>query len=186
MFSLRKIHSKSSVGPSPSWFSESQFVGSRTFAGTVDSLRPNDVIWRHRGGSALAQVMACHLAASRHYLSQCWLSLRITRSSIPNISLTITHLKFYHNLLRAKDTVWVPRPGSWRVDCPFYIQPSQNSTVIRKMKHFILWCSDYDPKSPYWCTIHFASIMMPWFGILCTWWHWLLWRGMATGHAIST
>ena len=30
-------------------------------------------IWRHRSGSTLAQVMACYLTASGHYLNQFWL-----------------------------------------------------------------------------------------------------------------
>ena len=32
-----------------------------------------DVIWRHRSGSTLAQVMAWCLTAPSHYLNQCWL-----------------------------------------------------------------------------------------------------------------
>ena len=38
-----------------------------------NSLWPSDAIWWHRSGSALAQVMACCLAAPSHYLNQCWL-----------------------------------------------------------------------------------------------------------------
>ena len=38
----------------------------------VNSLWPRDTIWRHRSGSALAQVMACCLTAPSHYLNQCW------------------------------------------------------------------------------------------------------------------
>ena len=37
------------------------------------SLWPSDAIWRHRSGSTLAQVMACCLMATSHYLNQCWL-----------------------------------------------------------------------------------------------------------------
>ena len=45
---------------------------------TIDSLWLSDAIffyaiWRHRSGSTLAQVMACCLMASSHYLNQCWL-----------------------------------------------------------------------------------------------------------------
>ena len=39
----------------------------------VNSLWPNDAIWRHRSWSTLAQVMACCLMAPSHYLNQCWL-----------------------------------------------------------------------------------------------------------------
>ena len=38
----------------------------------VNSLSPNDAIWRHRSGSTLAQVIACCLTAPSHYLNQCW------------------------------------------------------------------------------------------------------------------
>ena len=31
------------------------------------------IIWRHRYGSTLAQVMSCCLLAPSHYLNQCWL-----------------------------------------------------------------------------------------------------------------
>ena len=39
----------------------------------VNSLRPNDAIWRYRSMSTLVRVMACCLTAPSHYLSQCWL-----------------------------------------------------------------------------------------------------------------
>ena len=39
----------------------------------VNSLRPSDTIRRHRSGSTLAQVMACCLTTTSHYLNQCWL-----------------------------------------------------------------------------------------------------------------
>ena len=38
-----------------------------------DSLWPSDAIWGQRSGSTLAQVMACCLMATSHYLNQCWL-----------------------------------------------------------------------------------------------------------------
>ena len=38
-----------------------------------NSLWPSDVMWRHRSGSMLAQVMASCLTARSHYLNQCWL-----------------------------------------------------------------------------------------------------------------
>ena len=39
----------------------------------INSLWPSDAIWRYRAESTLAQVMACCLTASSHYLKQCWL-----------------------------------------------------------------------------------------------------------------
>ena len=40
------------------------------------SLWPSGIIWRHRSGSTLAQVMACCLMAPSHYLNHCWLIIR--------------------------------------------------------------------------------------------------------------
>ena len=39
----------------------------------INSLWPNDTIWRHASGSTLAPVMACCLTAPSHYLNHCWL-----------------------------------------------------------------------------------------------------------------
>ena len=39
----------------------------------LNSSGPSDAIWRQRSGSTLAQVMACCLTASSHYLNQYWL-----------------------------------------------------------------------------------------------------------------
>ena len=44
-----------------------------SFCETVNLLWPRDTIWWHRSGSTLAQVMACCLTATNHYLNQCWL-----------------------------------------------------------------------------------------------------------------
>ena len=41
----------------------------------INSLWLSDIIWRHRSGSTLAQVLACCLAAPSHYLNQCWLKI---------------------------------------------------------------------------------------------------------------
>ena len=41
----------------------------------INSLWLRDAIWRHRSGSILAQVRACCLTASSHYLSQWWLEI---------------------------------------------------------------------------------------------------------------
>ena len=40
----------------------------------LNSLWPNNVIWRYKYGSILPQVMACCLTASRRHLNQFWLS----------------------------------------------------------------------------------------------------------------
>ena len=38
-----------------------------------NSVWPNGVIWKHKSGSTLAQVMACCLTSPGRYLNQCWL-----------------------------------------------------------------------------------------------------------------
>ena len=48
-------------------------IYSNTTNSTVNSLWPSHAIWQHRSGSTLAQVMACCLMVSSHYLNQCWL-----------------------------------------------------------------------------------------------------------------
>ena len=42
----------------------------------VNSLWPSDIIWCHRSGSTLTQVMACCLMAPSHYLKPCWSLVR--------------------------------------------------------------------------------------------------------------
>ena len=73
----------------------------------VNSLWPSDVIWPQGSRSTLAQVMACCLMAPSHYLNQCWLIIRKLQwhsflqekpqSSVTEISLKITYLKFCSN-----------------------------------------------------------------------------------------
>ena len=51
-------------------------------------LWPSDAIWRHRSGSALAQVMGCCLTAPSHYLNQCWLIILEVQWQSPNGNFT--------------------------------------------------------------------------------------------------
>ena len=47
----------------------------------MNSLWPRDIIWWHKSGSILAQVMTWCLMAPGHYLNQCWTSqTRTTRT----------------------------------------------------------------------------------------------------------
>ena len=83
---------------------------------TVNSFWPSDTIWL-RSGSTLAQVMACCLTAPSHYLNQCWLIIsevqwhsyksNFTRdaSTITNIRLKITYLKFQSNSPGANELI---------------------------------------------------------------------------------
>ena len=74
-----------------------------TFCPIVNSLGPNDDIWRQRYESTLAQVMACCLTATSHYLNQCWLIIskiqlhssdgNLHQSSMTKINMKFTHLK---------------------------------------------------------------------------------------------
>ena len=84
----------------------------------LNSLWPSDAIWRHRSGSTLAQVMACCLTATSHYLNQCWLVIIKGQwhSSDGYLSITVTtHLLSIecadwpklHNMFKACDAnVW--------------------------------------------------------------------------------
>ena len=49
----------------------------------IDSLWPNDAIWRHIFGSVLAEVMACFLTALSHSLNQCWFIIKIVLCHSP-------------------------------------------------------------------------------------------------------
>ena len=77
----------------------------------INSLGPRDVIWWHKSGSTLAQVMACCQMAPSHYLNQCWLIItevqwywsddrlqEIPQPSMIKISMKITCIKFDSNL----------------------------------------------------------------------------------------
>ena len=54
----------------------------------VNSLWPNDAIWRHRSGSTLVHVMACCLAAPSHYLNKCWLLINEVLCHSPKSNYT--------------------------------------------------------------------------------------------------
>ena len=49
----------------------------------LNSVWPNDPIWRYKTGSTLSQVMACCLTAWSYYLHQCWL---IVPSKSPRVN----------------------------------------------------------------------------------------------------
>ena len=98
-------------------FSRLPFTRQDTHAILFNSLWSCDVIWWHRSGSTLAQVMACCLMAPSHYLNQSWPhqwgpvtitsgqfhKKYIPQSSITKISLKIMSLKFHSNLLGANE-----------------------------------------------------------------------------------
>ena len=107
----------------------------------VNSLWPGDAIWWQRSGSTLAQVMACCLTATNHYLNQCWHiimvqwhsyegSFTIDTSAI-DISLKITLLEFTLNL-----------PGVNELTCPGRIKPASSENFCS-----ISTCSLYAPET---------------------------------------
>ena len=63
-----------------------------------NSLWPSDVIWPHKSGSTLAQVMACYLMAPSHYLNQCWLiiSAVLWHSTLSNLTVSAWALIRYN------------------------------------------------------------------------------------------
>ena len=77
----------------------------------INSLRPNDAIWRQRPGPTLALVMACCLTAPSHHLNQCRLIIsevqcqshdvnftKIPMPSATEISLKIIWIESYWDL----------------------------------------------------------------------------------------
>ena len=55
----------------------------------VNSLWLIDVIWQHRFGSTLTQVMACCLMAPSHYLIQCWLIIMYIYICVSKLNIWI-------------------------------------------------------------------------------------------------
>ena len=84
---------------------------------SINSLWPNDAIWRHRSGSTLVQVMACCLTAPSHYLNQCWPSDAIwrhrSRSTLVQVmACCLTAPSHYLNQCWPSDAIWRHRSGS--------------------------------------------------------------------------
>ena len=69
----------------------------------TNSLCPDDVIWRQRYRSTLAQVMACCLKAPSHYLNQCLLINKLlwplSEGNFTSDNQTIHHKKVTWKLL---------------------------------------------------------------------------------------
>ena len=53
-----------------------------------------DATWQHLSGSRLAQVMACCLISSSHYLNQCWLFIKYFDFHLGPISMPVPQLLF--------------------------------------------------------------------------------------------
>ena len=59
----------------------------------VNSWWPTDIIWWHRSGSTLAQVMACFLTAPSHYQNFCSTHLKLISQEVLNSSICKTFEK---------------------------------------------------------------------------------------------
>ena len=70
------------------------------------ALPPSDIMWQHRAGPTLAQVIPCYLSAPHHYLYQSWFTIsmisevNLRRSISQEIQSVINYknLKFHLNL----------------------------------------------------------------------------------------
>ena len=136
----------------------------------INSLWPNDAIWRHKSRSTLAQVMACCLTAPSHYLNQCWLIFskvqwhsvegNLTRDSSPSItkiSLKITCLKFYSNLPGANEVIAINHTLKMKKKS----KHMQKNKKLRPYKMQMHWCNDYllNPE-PLWCKLYVSDICL--------------------------
>ena len=84
------------------------------FQCVMNLLWPSDALWRHRSGSALAQVMACCLTAPNRYLNHCWLISTVSDVHVGAISQDVhqqlftkmkcTYLEWYQNLSGANES----------------------------------------------------------------------------------
>ena len=99
----------------------------------VNSLRPNEAIWRQRSGSSLAQVMACCLTAPSHYLNQYWLIMNLMlwhppENNFIGISQNINSTNEFENY-NFKITTVSPRV-QWVNDTVWWNTRSNTSTGV--------------------------------------------------------
>ena len=105
----------------------------------VNSLWPNDAIWRQRSGSTLAQVMACCLTAPSHYLNQCWLIIRRLQwySSEDNFRSDISATNHWNKLENYSYKILLKYPrGQW-VRCKINMLCLENMLVTVYHENFI-------------------------------------------------
>ena len=91
----------------------------------VNLLWPSDIIWWHRFGSILAQVMACCLTAPGHYLNQCWLIISMVQWHSYEGSFTrdTSAIDHQNQLENYSSNIYFESPrGQW-VNSPYIVQP---------------------------------------------------------------
>ena len=103
----------------------------------LNSLWPSDSIWQQRSGSTLAQVMACCLMASSHYLNKCcliiskiqwhWSEGNFTRNTLginhrnqlenylPKISLKSSRGQWVNQFTGHNKWMWAMNDLNWQV-----------------------------------------------------------------------
>ena len=116
----------------------------------LNSLWPNDAIWRHRSRSTLAQVMAYCLTAPSHYLNQCWLIFskvqwhsvedNLTRDSLPFNPWNKLENYLSKILFKSFRDQWVNVP-TWPEKCncshqinqTYYLLPHKNKSRLLRI-----------------------------------------------------
>ena len=87
----------------------------------LDSLWPNDALWRHRSVSTCAQAMACCLTAPIQYMNQCWPIISEVLGHSP-VTLGVWKLLFCRTNLKILLLKLLPHlPGSNELICMLYL-----------------------------------------------------------------
>ena len=92
----------------------------------VNTLWSRMIIWRHRSGPALAQVMAYCLTATSHYLIQCWLLISkvLWHSPESNFLASTEVISLYsgfeNHTLKITATSLLPMIRVWFINCNTY------------------------------------------------------------------
>ena len=97
----------------------------------LNSLWPDDAIWRYGTRSTLDQVMACCLMAPSHYVNQCWLII----SEVPLLhlrALSLDDVKIQINKIRLKIAVL-----KWHLVIPGANELISNSVWTEHQKRYL-------------------------------------------------
>ena len=91
---------------------------------SVNSLWPGDAICWPRSQSTLAQVMACCLTASSHYLNQCWLIINEVQWHAPESNFTGSACEFIlqHELENYTFKIIAIFPGAMSLSTSVYLE----------------------------------------------------------------
>ena len=129
----------------------------------LNSLWPDDAIWRQGSWSTLVQVMAWCLTAPSHCLNQCWLIISKVQSHSSGNHFTkdtsaINHWNQFENYLY-KFSSKSPR-GQWVNTCALHPATAYRMTVVESVKCLFVGVSDLTqncrladtwPNMMWWC-----------------------------------